>query len=323
MPATAAPTEGVALTEPTERVTRQSSSAYPAPERSPLPETRSAATPEPAPAVELANARLSYGDRTLWQGLDLQVRPGEFVAVLGPNGSGKTSLLRMLLGQVALSEGTARIAGAPARVGNSDIGYIPQQKTMDAGAQLRGVDLVGLGVDGHRWGLGLRGRAERKRKVARAIADVGAEKFAYAPIDALSGGEQQRLRVAQALAGDPRVLLCDEPLLSLDLANQRLVSELIDKRRRTHDTAVLFVTHEINPILPLVDRVLYLVDGKFRIGTPDEVMTTAVLSELYRTEVEVLRVRGRLVVVGTGDAMDALGAAGAHCHGEQVPEARR
>lgn len=268
------------------------------------------------PAIKLDSARLSFGDRTLWQGLDLEVAPGEFIAILGPNGSGKTSLLKVLLGQLGLSSGSAEIAGVPARAGHPDIGYIPQQKTIDAGVQLRGTDLVGLGVDGHRWGLGWRTRRERKRKVAAAVADVGAQAFADAPLESMSGGEQQRLRVAQALVGDPRVLLCDEPLLSLDLANQRLVSELIDRRRRTHDTAVLFVTHEINPILPLVDRVLYLVDGKFRIGTPDEVMTSEVLSELYQTEVDVLRVRGRLVVVGTGDTMDALGAAGAHCHGD-------
>ncbi|MEV6772720.1 metal ABC transporter ATP-binding protein [Nocardia sp. NPDC051030] len=293
-----------------------------APKQTPAEQTTAAAhTPARTtpPAVRLAGARLSFGDRTLWQDLDLEIQPGEFVAVLGPNGSGKTSLLRMLLGQLSLSAGTAEISGTPTRAGNPDIGYVPQQKTIDGGAQLRGVDLVGLGVDGHRWGLGFRNRKERKRKVAQAIADVGAEKYAHAPLDVLSGGEQQRLRVAQALVGDPKVLLCDEPLLSLDLANQRLVSELIDKRRHTHDTAVLFVTHEINPILPLVDRVLYLVDGKFRIGTPDEVMTSEVLSELYRTQVDVLRVRGRLVVVGTGDAMDALGADGAqHCHGENA-----
>ncbi|WP_435874644.1 metal ABC transporter ATP-binding protein [Nocardia vinacea] len=300
---TGEPTGAALTTEDTDKAQRRS-------------DTRSA-------AVKLDSAGLSFGERTLWQGLDLEIAPGEFVAVLGPNGSGKTSLLKVLLGQLALSSGTADIAGGPARAGNPDIGYVPQQKTIDAGVQLRGVDLVGLGVDGHRWGLGLRRRAERRRKVRAAIADVGAEKFAYAPLESMSGGEQQRLRVAQALVGDPQVLLCDEPLLSLDLANQRLVSELIDRRRRTHDTAVLFVTHEINPILPLVDRVLYLVDGKFRIGTPDEVMTSAVLSELYQTEVDVLRVRGRLVVVGTGDTMDALGAAGAqHCAtlSDELPE---
>ena len=266
---------------------------------------------EPAsPAIELKDARLAYGDRTLWSDLNLDVAPGEFLAVLGPNGSGKTSLLKMLLGQVPLTSGTARIAGSPIRLGNPHVGYIPQQNTMDDGVPLRGRDLVGLGVDGHRWGLGLRGRHSRKAIVDAAIAEVGAQSYANAPVGSLSGGEQQRLRVAQALVGDPRVLLCDEPLLSLDLANQHRVSDLIDRRRRRHDTAVLFVTHEINPILPLVDRVLYLVDGRFRIGTAAEVMTSEVLSELYRTEVEVLHVRGRLVVVGTGDAIDALGGAG-------------
>ncbi len=315
---------GAALTEPTDP---NESPAVEPPDRSApaQPATGAAArraprTPgdEVVPAVRLRGASLGFGERTLWEGLDLDIAPGEFVAVLGPNGSGKTSLLKVLLGQLALRAGTAEVAGAPARTGNADIGYIPQQKTIDAGVQLRGIDLVGLGVDGHRWGLGLRGRGERARRVAEAIAAVGAERYAHAPLELMSGGEQQRLRVAQALVGDPEVLLCDEPLLSLDLANQRLVAELIDRRRRSHGTAVVFVTHEINPILPLVDRVLYLVNGAFRVGTPDEVMTSEVLSELYRTEVDVLRVRGRLVVVGTGDSLDALGSAGAeHCHGEE------
>lgn len=271
-----------------------------------------------APVVELRGARLSFGERTLWQDLDLTVAPGEFIAVLGPNGSGKTSLLKVLLGQLALESGTAMVAGAPVRTGNARVGYVPQQKTLDEGLPLRGRDLVGLGVDGHRWGIGLRRRRKRRAIVDDAIAQVGAEAFADAPIGTMSGGEQQRLRIAQALVGDPRVLLCDEPLLSLDLANQHVVSELIDRRRRDHDTAVLFVTHEINPILPLVDRVLYLVDGQFRVGPPAEVMTSEVLSELYDTEVEVLRVRGRLVVVGTGDAIDALGSAGGLRPGEGV-----
>ncbi|TSD95633.1 metal ABC transporter ATP-binding protein [Skermania sp. ID1734] len=269
------------------------------------------------PAVELAGATLRFGDRTLWDNLDLSVSPGEFVAVLGPNGSGKTSLLKVLLGQVGLSSGRATVAGAAVRVGNPALGYVPQQKSMDDGLPLRGRDLVGLGVDGHRWGLGWRNRAQRRRIVDRALAEVDALHYAQAPLGSMSGGEQQRLRVAQALVGDPQVLLCDEPLLSLDLANQQLVSVLIDRRRRTHGTAVLFVTHEINPILPMVDRVLYLVDGKFRIGAPEDVMTSAVLSDLYGTDVDVLKVRDRLVIVGTGDAVDALGSAGGH-HPEGV-----
>ncbi|GAA0510951.1 ABC transporter ATP-binding protein [Saccharopolyspora subtropica] len=252
-------------------------------------------------AVRLRGATLSYGTRTLWSGLDLDVAPGEFVAVLGPNGSGKTSLLRVLLGLQPLTAGTVEIAGAPARRGSSRIGYIPQQRALEATVMVRGSDLVGLGLDGHHWGMGLRHRRERRRRVAEALRAVEATEYATMPLGLLSGGEQQRLRVAQALVGEPAVLLCDEPLLSLDIAHQRKISRLIAEQARRTGAGVLFVTHEINPVLPLVDRVLYLVDGRFRIGTPDEVMTSATLSELYRTDVEVARVGGRLVVAGTDE----------------------
>src|SRR4029077_4905735 len=179
------------------------------------------------------------------------------------NGSGKTSLVKVLLGLTPLSSGSVQVGEAQPRRGRWGIGYIPQQKSFDRDLPIRGIDLVRLGLDGHRWGIGLPSR-RRRRRVEKGIASVGAAGFARFPIGNLSGGEQQRLRVAQALVGDPQLLLCDEPLLSLDMANQRLVAELIDVRRRSHDTAVLFVTHEINPVLPLVDRVLYLVDGEFR-----------------------------------------------------------
>lgn len=260
------------------------------------------------PAVELTGARLAFGDRVLWDGLDLRLEPGEFVAVLGPNGSGKTTLLKVLLGQLPLSAGSVAVNGRPPRRGHPDIGYIPQQQPMEVDVPLRGRDLVGLGVDGHRLGprvLGPAARRARREKVDKALVAVGATGYADAPVGRLSGGEQQRLRVAQALVGDPSVLLCDEPLLSLDLANQRVVSSLIDQRRVDAATAVLFVTHEINPVLPLVDRVLYLVNGRFRIGTTDQVMTSEALSELYRTRVDVLRVRDRLVVVGADGTVDS------------------
>jgi zinc/manganese transport system ATP-binding protein len=266
--------------------------------------------PIATPALSLHGARVSFGDRTLWDGLELDVASGEFVAVLGPNGSGKTTLMRVLLGLLPLSAGEVRVAGEPPRRGSPTIGYVPQQKALDPDLPLRGRDLVGLGLDGHRLGIGIRGRRARRVRVDAALAAVGGTAYADAPVGRLSGGEQQRLRVAQALVGDPDVLLCDEPLLSLDLAHQRTVTRLIDARRRNAGTAVLFVTHEINPVLPLVDRVLYLVEGRFRIGPPAEVMTSAVLSELYRTEVDVLRVRDRLVVIGAEGA-------GEHCHGEE------
>jgi zinc/manganese transport system ATP-binding protein len=254
-------------------------------------------------AIEIEDAALRFGERTLWSGLDLTVAPGEFLAVLGPNGSGKTSLLRVLLGLQPLSAGTVTVAGRPPGRGSERIGYVPQQRAVDDGLTLRGRDLVGLGLDGHRWGFGLRGLRRRRARIDAAIEAVGAQRYADSPVYKLSGGEQQRLRVAQALVGEPEVLLCDEPLASLDLAHQRVVAELIDERRRAADTAVLFVTHEINPILPYVDRVLYLVDGRFRIGTPDEVMTSRTLSELYCSRVEVVRIGGQIHVAGAHSAL--------------------
>jgi zinc/manganese transport system ATP-binding protein len=253
------------------------------------------------PIVQLDGAGLTLG-RTLWNDLTLSVAPGEVLAVLGPNGSGKTSLLRVLLGLSPLSHGTVTVCGNQPHRGSQCIGYVPQQHSFDADLPIRGRDLVRLGLDGHRFGLGA--QADADRLVDKVISEVGATRYADSPLGQLSGGEQQRLRIAQALLTDPELLLCDEPLLSLDLSHQQEVAGLIDKRRREHDTAVILVTHEINPILPIVDRVLYLAGGRWAIGTPEDVFTTKTLSDLYGTRVEVLTVHGRIVVVGTGDAQE-------------------
>jgi zinc/manganese transport system ATP-binding protein len=254
-----------------------------------------------APVVSLSGARLAFGDRVLWDDLDLAVRAGEFVAVLGPNGSGKTSLLKVLLGQLPLSGGVATVQGKRITSGNPRIGYVPQHRPIDREVVLRGRDLVRLGIDGSRWGgLPLRSseRARRRAVVERALRQVDGERLADVRVGVMSGGELQRVRIAQALAGDPALLLCDEPLLTLDPANAKLVSSLIDRRRREAGTTVVVVTHEVNPILPYVDRVVYLVDGRFRVGTVEQVMTSETLSALYRADIEVVKVRGRYVVVG-------------------------
>ncbi|WP_443053732.1 metal ABC transporter ATP-binding protein [Streptomyces sp. NBC_00670] len=257
-----------------------------------------------APVIALRGAALSYGTRTVWRGLELDVRPGEFVAVLGPNGSGKTSLVKALLGREQLSAGTLTVLGRPPRAASRHVGYVPQQATLSTQAMLRARDLVRFGIDGHRFGPGLGKRAVRAR-VDEILREVGAASYADVPLGLLSGGERQRVRIGQALATDPRILLCDEPLLSLDLNHQRAVTELIDARRRCHDTAVVFVTHEINPVLTLVDRVLYLAPNGHRVGTPDAVLTSKSLSRLYGTRVDVVRVHGRVVVVGAPDGPGA------------------
>jgi zinc/manganese transport system ATP-binding protein len=253
------------------------------------------------PAVALAGARLAFGDRVLWDDLDLSVSPGEFIAVLGPNGTGKTSLLRVLLGQLPLSAGAVLVDGKHVASGGGHIGYVPQNRPIDREVMLRGRDLVQLGVDGRDWGcMPLRSadRARRRAAVQRALEQVGGEQLADVRVGVMSGGELQRVRIAQAVASDPMLLLCDEPLSALDPANAKLVAGLINRRRLEADTTVIVVTHEINTILPYVDRVLYLVDGRFRIGAVEDVMNTETLSTLYRADIQVVKVNDRYVVVG-------------------------
>jgi zinc/manganese transport system ATP-binding protein len=251
--------------------------------------------------LDFRSASLSFGDRTLWSELTLAVSAGEFIAVLGPNGTGKTSLLKAVLGEQKVSSGTIELLGSPVRHGDRRIGYIPQQKLIESGTPLRARDLIALGLSGQRWGLPISSRAERAR-VDELLEAVGATAFANAPVASLSGGEQQRVRVGQSIAANPALLLCDEPLLSLDLAHQREVSELINAQRERSGAAIVFVTHDVNPILEMVDKVLYLAAGRFRIGTPDEVLTSHMLSELYGTPVDVFRSQGRIVVVGGPDS---------------------
>jgi zinc/manganese transport system ATP-binding protein len=264
-----------------------------------------------APRVELENAAVHMGSRALWTDLTLRVAEGEFLAVLGPNGAGKTTLLKVLLGLVPLTAGTVRVNGAPPRLGNHELGYVPQQQAFDRSLPVRGRDLVRFGLDGHHWGLPRRTRAIRER-VDEVLQAVGAGAYADAPVGLLSGGEQQRLRIAQALLGGPTVLLCDEPLLALDLASQQAVTRLIDERRRQAGTPVLFVTHEVNPVLPYVDRILYLVRGKWAVGTPAEILTSERLSALYGIDVDVIKVRDRYLVVSAEDELPT--EPGAHAH---------
>lgn len=261
-------------------------------------------TSEPGrPLLSLRGAAASVGGRTLWSDLDLDLRPGELLAVLGPNGAGKSSLIRALLGQLPATGSLEVLGGAPGRRG-ARIGYVPQQKLFDRGVSVRARDLVGFGLDGNRFGppIPRRSRAER---IDAALDAVGARAYATQSVGTLSGGEQQRLRIAQALVSAPQLLLADEPLLSLDLAHQRAVLDAIDDYRRREDAAVLLVTHDINPLLRMVDRVLYLAPGGHRTGPVSEVLTGEVLSELYGVHVDVLDVHGRILVVADDGDDDA------------------
>jgi len=259
-------------------------------------------------AVAFQSAEMRLGERTIWSGVDIQVAAGEFVAVLGPNGAGKSTLLKAILGLLPLRRGSVAVLGRPARRGNAQIGYLPQRRSFDADLRVRGRDLVQLGLDGVRWGTPLprlfvspRAAAE-SRRIDQTIELVGATAYATRPIGELSGGEQQRLLIAHALVSRPRLLLLDEPLDSLDITNQQQIAALVQRICREQDVAVLLVAHDVNVILPYLDRVVYVARGRALIGTPQQVITTDTLTRLYGAPVEVLRTSdGRLVVVGQPD----------------------
>lgn len=259
--------------------------------------------------VELDDVAVGYPGRVLWSGLHLVIEPGEFVAVLGGNGTGKTTMLKALLGLIPPRAGSIKVLGeAPSR-GDRRVGYVPQHAAFNPDAPIRGVDLVRLGADGHRFGPRRVSTSIRDR-VDASLAAVGAQQYATAPVGLLSGGEQQRLRIASAIVDDPALILADEPLLSLDLASQRQVADVLDARRRAVGAAVVVVTHDVNPVLRHVNRVVYLAAGRWAAGTPEEVLTSERLSTLYGLDVDVVRVRDNVVIVGAPDE-----ATGPHHHG--------
>ena len=269
--------------------------------------------------MSVRRAGVRVGGRQIWAEVSLDVGAGEFVAVLGPNGVGKSTLLKAVLGLAPLSDGHIEVLGSRPGRHNKDVGYLPQRRAFDPATRIRGVDVVRLGWDGDRWGVPLPGlfrrpsaRAAQKR-VEEVIALVGAQDYARRPIGQCSGGEQQRLLIAQALIRRPALLILDEPLDSLDVTNQASVSALIQSVCRSQGVTVLMVAHDVNPILPYLDKVIYLAHGGAVMGSPEQVITADTLTMLYGTPIDVLRDRsGRLVVVGQPDAPAEHGRHGGH-----------
>lgn len=257
------------------------------------------------PAITLRDAGIRRGGRWIWRHASLDVPAGAFVGIVGPNGAGKSTLLRVVLGLLSLDEGDVRVFGARPRRGDRAIGYMPQLRQGQTGLPIRGHDVVRFGADGDRWGFALHG-PENRRRVARvnaAIAAVDASAYANERIGNLSGGEAQRLFLAQALVGEPRLLVLDEPLASLDIAQQASVLALVASLARERAMTVLLVAHNVNGVLPYLDRVVYVANGRIASGTPEEVVTSETLSEIYEAPVEVVRdSNGRRFVVGVEGA---------------------
>jgi len=247
-------------------------------------------------AVAFCEVSFRRGAHEILDGVTFAIAPGEFIGIIGGNGAGKSTLLQLTLGLLAPSGGTVQIFGDEPRRKHRPIGYVPQRLEFDRDFPLRARDFVALGVDGERFGLPLPSRA-RTQRVDAALHDVGALALANKPVGRLSGGEQQRLAIAQAVVGRPGLLLLDEPLANLDLGSSVDIVALVGGIARERGMTVLLVAHDVNPLVRAIDRVLYLANGHAALGTVDQIINEDVLSRLYDRPVDVLRVRGRIIVV--------------------------
>ncbi len=249
-----------------------------------------------APLLRVEDVSVSLGGRRVLDRVSFSVQGGEFCGLIGSNGAGKTTLLRVILGLIHPSSGEIVVSGGTRTRRSPQIGYVPQKIVLEADMPLRARDLVGLGLDGHRFGIS-RPTAKRHLVVEQMLDAVGATRFADARIGNLSGGEQQRVMIAQALICRPKLLLLDEPLANLDIRSAAEVVELLARIAAEQRIAILLSAHDMNPLLPVMDRVVYLADGRAASGATDEVVRTDTLSALYGHHVEVIHIAGRVLVV--------------------------
>jgi zinc/manganese transport system ATP-binding protein len=263
--------------------------------------------------VELEHATIGIGGRSVLSNVSFAIRSGEFIGVLGPNGAGKTTLMRAILGLLPPSAGTLNVFGRAPQRGDRDIGYLPQVRTVLPDLRVRGLDFIGSSMHGERWGLPSLSRAD-KSMIEATLDSVGARDLAQRPLSEMSGGERQRLLLAQALIGAPKLLLLDEPLISLDARHQEVAIDVVREICRARKITVLFSAHELNQLLGTLDRVLYLGNGQAVLGTVDEVVTAPVLSRLFGTEISVLRADGHIFVMSRGRDVERVEHSHDHGH---------
>jgi zinc/manganese transport system ATP-binding protein len=263
--------------------------------------------------IELDHTSIAIGGRDVLIDTSFAIQQGEFIGLLGPNGAGKTTLMRAILGLLPPRAGSLRVFGRPPRRGDPQIGYLPQVRTVLPDLQVSGFDFIASSVHGERWGLPSLTAADRQA-IETTLAAVGATDLARRSLSDMSGGERQRLLLAQALLGDPKLLLLDEPLISLDYRYQEAVIDLVRRFARERNITVLFSAHELNQLIGALDRVLYLGNGRAALGTVDEVATAPVLSQLYGTEIEVVKANGHIFVLSRGGG-DVERSAHGHDHG--------
>jgi len=249
--------------------------------------------------IDFDRVSLTVGERIVLSEASFSIAQGEFIGVLGPNGAGKTTLMRSVLGLLQPTSGQISVFGERPERGDSRIGYLPQVRTVVPDLRVRGMDFIATSLNGERWGLPCLRLADRKR-IDETLADIGARHLAERPLNEMSGGERQRLLLAQALLGKPQLLVLDEPLISLDARHQEVAIDVVRKICRKLKITVLFSAHELNQLMGSIDRVLYLGNQQAVLGRTEDVVTGPVLSKLYGADIQVIRAEGHVFVMSRG-----------------------
>jgi len=266
--------------------------------------------------IELDSVTLAVGERIVLAEASFTIGQGEFIGVLGPNGAGKTTLMRAILGLLRPRSGSIKVFGRQPQRGNSLIGYMPQVRTVIPELRMRGMDFIAASLHGERWGLPHVRPGDRKL-IDSTLSDIGARHLADRPLSEMSGGERQRLLLAQALLGRPQLLVLDEPLISLDARHQEVAIDVVRNVCRDLKITVLFSAHELNQLMGSIDRVLYLGNGRAVLGHPDEVVTGPILSKLYGTDIQVIRAEGHVFVMSRGRDVEHIEHLHNDHHGHQ------
>lgn len=237
-----------------------------------------------------------YDHIPIIKNMTIEIKKGEFIGILGPNGSGKSTFLRTILGMIKPFSGKISVLNTAPSYGNSHIGYMPQMRSHIPLINLTSRTLLHATLDGLSYGIPTLNTA-KKNEIQKILELVGSESYADRPFKQLSGGERQRIYLAQALLNQPSILLLDEPLSNLDPKYQQLFMSLLNKIRKNLSITILFTAHDPNPLLNIMDRVLFFANGQTAIGNVDEIITSKTLSTLYGTPIEVVRFKERLFVL--------------------------
>jgi zinc/manganese transport system ATP-binding protein len=247
--------------------------------------------------ITAENLAAGYRNNTVWRDASFTINRGEFVAIIGPNGAGKTTLFRLLLGLQPPLSGTIRVFDVQPRRGNPQIGYVPQRHGIDSEMNIESLELVRLAFSGKQWGFSI---SKKDRNAAsEALNAVGSSTLAHRPLNALSGGELQRIFLAEALVSNPELLLLDEPLSNLDMRREKDLLQLVNNVVRSRNVTALLIAHNINPLLPFLDKVVFVANGRVATGDPEKVLTSEALTALYGSPIEVLHdSKGNVAIIG-------------------------